>query len=153
MLRCRFVLNGKPMSDLQAGAASYAAFSGLGEYANRPEYSCVKSTGPIPRGAYYIVDRQQGGRLAPLRELFSGDKRHWFALYAADGAVDDETFCSQVKRGGFRLHPKGPLGRSEGCITIEQQADFQQLRAQLLCSAMSKISGSALLAYGMVTVQ
>lgn len=153
MLDCRFVLNGKPMSAFQAGAASYEAFSGLGEHANRPEFACMRSIGPIPRGRYFIVDRQQGGRASVLRELFSGDKRQWFALYASDGSVDDETFCNQVKRGGFRLHPKGPLGRSEGCITIERMEDYQLLRAMLLCTSLAKIPNSELYAYGSVWVK
>lgn len=35
-----------------------------------------------------------------------------FALCAADGKIDDETFCNKVKRGSFRLHPTGNLGIS-----------------------------------------
>lgn len=33
-----------------------------------------------------------------LRELWNGNnKKDWFALYAADGKVDDEVFCNKVK--------------------------------------------------------
>ena len=70
-----------------------------------------------PPGEYYIIDRQFGGLLGPLRDLFTG-RDQWFALYAIDDEIDDEVFCDKVKRGLFRLHPNGPFGRSEGCVVI-----------------------------------
>jgi hypothetical protein len=108
MLRCSFELNGKPMSMVNVYATQFPAFSGLGAHANRREFACHAGVGPIPPGLYYIIDRQSGGMLGPLRDLFS-NKSDWFALYAADGKIDDETFCNKVKRGSFRLHPKGSL--------------------------------------------
>jgi hypothetical protein len=116
MFECSFELNGKPMSDFKIGTMSFPAFSGLGQNANKRPLACVKGAGPIPPGMYFIVDREHGGRLGWLRDLFN-EHGEWFALYADDGQIDDEIFYDQVKRGNFRLHPKGSLGRSEGCIT------------------------------------
>jgi hypothetical protein len=81
------------------------------------------------------------------------DRRDWFALYAIDEKIDDITYCDKVKRGGFRLHPKGPTGRSEGCITIEFYRDFQLLRTMLKGSAQTAIPGTNLKAYGKVVVR
>lgn len=152
MLRCSFELNGKPMSMVKVYARQFPAFSGLGAHANRRELACHAGVGPIPPGLYYIIDRQSGGMLGSLRDLFS-NKSNWFALYAADGKIDDETFCNKVKRGSFRLHPKGSLGISQGCITIDSRADFNNLRAHLKASSQITIPGSALMAYGQMTVK
>lgn len=152
MINCTFELNSKPMSALQCGASSFPAFSGFGSHANKREYACHASVGPIPHGAYYIFDRQSGGLLGPLRDIFS-DRKDWFALYALDGKIDDATYCNKVKRGSFRLHPKGPLGISEGCITIETHGDFRRLTALLKGSAQVAIPGSDLKAYGKVVVR
>jgi len=103
------------MSTFKCGSTSFPAFSGLGEHVNRRASACILNTGPIPPGEYYIIDRQSGGLLGPLRDLFTG-RDQWFALYAIDDKIDDEVFCDKVKRGLFRLHPRGPFGRSEGCI-------------------------------------
>lgn len=100
MVECTFELNGKPMSLLKMGAIHLPAFSGLGGHVNRREYICAPDVGPIPPGAYYILDRQSGGRLGALRDLLR-DRSEWFALYAADGKIDDEVFCNKVKRGNF----------------------------------------------------
>lgn len=152
MVECSFELNGQPMSQFKMNLMSFSAFSGLGVHANRREYACHAGVGPIPPGSYYIVDRQSGGMLGSLRDFFS-DKSDWFALYAADGKVDDEVFCDKVKRGNFRLHPKGPYGRSLGCITLENQRDFNRVRLHLKSSRQVAIPGSALLAYGRVSVK
>lgn len=152
MFQCGFFLNDQPMSAFKIGGISFPAFSGLGKNANRRAVACTKGSGPIPPGRYYIFDRQPGGVLGPLRELFN-DRRDWFALYADDGRIDDEMFCKEVRRGNFRLHPKGPLGRSEGCITIEERAHFQHLSAILKSASPIAIPGSALKAYGSVLVK
>lgn len=81
------------------------------------------------------------------------DRREWFALYAIDGRIDDSTYCNKVRRGAFRLHPKGPLGISEGCITIESHGDFQRLRAMLKGTAQIAVPGTNLKAYGKVVVR
>ncbi len=151
---CSFVLNGKPLSNLTIKTlpkVAFPAFSGLGASANKRELMCIKGTGPIPAGQYYIFERESGGRLGFIRDLFSG-RGEWFALYAVDGAIDDQTYCNQVARGNFRLHPKGPLGRSEGCITIEKAEDFRRLRAILTAREPTQVEGTSFKAYGKVVV-
>ena len=152
MIECKFELNGKSLSDFWCGATKFPAFSGLGDHVNRRLSSCIPAKGPIPPGDYYIFDRQSGGLLGPLRDLFSG-KDEWFALYAADGKIDDEMFCEEIKRGNFRLHPKGIRGISQGCITINSQNDFLSLRAILKNNKQEAVPGTELLAYGRVTVR
>ena len=90
--------------------------------------------------------------LGPLRALFS-NKRDWFALYAADNSIDDYVFCDDVRRGNFRLHPKGVQGISRGCVTIESTIEYARLRDLLIAQKPAPIPGSSLLAYGMVTVR
>lgn len=152
MVECSFELNNKPMSSISLNNLRFPAFSGFGLHANRREFACHAGVGPIPPGVYYVLDRQSGGLLGPLRDLFS-EKSDWFALYAADGKIDDETFCNKVKRGNFRLHPNGSLGISQGCITLEKQADFNKLRAHLKGSSQIDIPGTSLKAYGRMTVK
>ena len=149
----RFELNDQPMSTISQGSAlSYPAFSGKGEYANRRSTMCVPSLGAIPVGAYYIVDRQAGGRFGQIRNLFS-DRKDWFALYAIDADIDDETYCDKILRGQFRLHPKQGYGVSEGCVVVNSMADFRTLRTILKSNNPIDVPGSALQAYGMVVVQ
>ena len=112
----------------------------------------MSGLGPIPPGEYYIFDRQGGGHLEKYKNLFN-DHSEWFALYALDGKIDDETYCNKVKRGSFGLHPKGPRGISEGCITIEKFADFQRIRVLLKSTAMVTVPVSELKAYGKVIVK
>lgn len=112
------------------GASSFPAFSGLGDYANKRPLACSPNLGAIPPGMYYILDRPSGGRLGWLRDSVLG-RTDWFALYAVDGKIDDETWCDKVRRGEFRLHPKGNLGISQGCIVIDKMDDFQLLQYRL----------------------
>lgn len=151
MLQCKFDLNGKPMSKFVIGVTSFPAFSGLGKYANQFIYACSPSIGPIPPGKYYIIDRQSGGLLGPLRDLFN-HKSEWFALYSADAKIDDETFCNSVKRGNFRLHPKGITGRSEGCVVIDSLSDFGHLKTMLKGAKQEIIPGTEINAYGTLKV-
>jgi len=152
MWKCEFELNGQPLSKFKYGAKAIDAFSGMGANVNRRSAACLANVGPIPSGTYYIVDRQSGGLLGPLYDLM-GRHDSWFSLYAADRKIDDETFCNEVRRGNFRLHPKGALGVSRGCITIERLSDFTLMRAVLLGKAKQPIPGSALRAYGYVVVK
>ncbi|MBT0961015.1 DUF2778 domain-containing protein [Denitromonas sp. IR12] len=122
-----------------------------GDHANRREFACHSGVGPIPPGTYFILDRQSGGLLGAFRDLFS-DRKMWFALYANDGRIDDETYCDAVKRGQFRLHPKGPLGISEGCITVDSASGFQHLQALIRGSVPVPVPGTLLKAYGKVVV-
>lgn len=103
-------------------------------------------------GTYYIFDRQSGGVLGSFYDMFN-DHSNWFALHAIDGKIDDETYCNKVKRGAFRLHPKGARGISEGCITIEKPTDYQRQRAILKNSTPVAVPGSTLMAYGKVVVR
>ncbi|WP_104403357.1 DUF2778 domain-containing protein [Vibrio penaeicida] len=152
MLEFTFELNGEELSELKCGAASYPAFSGEGANKNNKTAQCIAGSGPIPVGTYYIFDRQSGGMLGPLRDYFSG-KDQWFALYAADSKMDDETICLNIKRGQFRLHPKGPLGVSKGCIVVEHQSDFSTIRSRLKNTSTFKIPSVGLETYGRVIVK
>ncbi|WP_273028582.1 DUF2778 domain-containing protein [Massilia timonae] len=152
MVECTFELNGKPMSLLKMGAIHLPAFSGLGSHVNQREFICTPNAGPIPPGTYYILDRQSGGRLGALRDLLR-DRSEWFALYAADGKIDDEVFCNKVKRGNFRLHPNRVGGVSQGCITLANLADFNKLRFHVKASKQVDIPGSTLKAYGRIVVK
>lgn len=152
VFHCSFELNNQPLSNFCVVNKSFPAFSGLGQHANRRSMICARNIGPLPLGRYYIVDRQSGGMLGSIRDLMS-DKRYWFALYAADSKIDDYTFCEHVRRGNFRLHPKSGFGTSEGCITINSGADFNQIGAILRSIPGAPIPKSSLKAYGMVTVK
>jgi hypothetical protein len=167
-INCTFELNGKSMSELKlikCAAApdgglitltacptdSYPAFSGLGNDVNKRESRCFKDSGPIPPGEYFILQRQSGGYFGAFRDYVSG-RGNWFALYANDGKVDDETLCDAVLRGNFRLHPKGPLGISKGCITVESASDFATISAQLRAADVIDVPGTSIKAYGTVVV-
>ncbi|CAG2148551.1 hypothetical protein LMG19282_03379 [Cupriavidus campinensis] len=152
MLECTFELNGKAMSALRCGALAFPAFSGLDHHKNRPEFSCYASTGPIPRGTYYVVDRQSGGMLGSIRDSLR-NKNEWFALYAVDGKIDDEAFCNAIRRGEFRLHPKGGQGISKGCITVESHMGYHHLRSLLKAQRQHPVPGTTLKAYGRVIVR
>ncbi|MEC4677492.1 MAG: DUF2778 domain-containing protein [Nitrospirota bacterium] len=152
MIDCTFKLNGKPMSTFVYGATSFPAFSGKGDGINNRFSVCLPNQGPIPIGTYYIFDRQSSGLFGALRDLFNG-RDQWFALYAIDGKIDDETYCKKVKRGQFRLHPKGPLGISEGCITINTSNDYMYLRSMLKSANTEIVAGIGLEAYGKVKVR
>lgn len=84
---------------------------------------------------------------------YFGERSEWFALYASDTLINDEMFCSEVKRGNFRLHPKVGRGLSKGCITIDSQADFRAIRARLISVKKLSIPNTALMTYGKVTVK
>ena len=140
------------MSSFKMGASSFPAFSGLGKHVNKSSSECFENLGPIPRGRYYIFDRQSGGILAPLRDLITG-RDEWFALYAIDGNIDDETYCKKVKRGLFRLHPKGPQGISQGCIVIDDSSNFQLISSVLKSTRKETIPSVGLEAYGTVFVR
>jgi hypothetical protein len=154
---CKFTLNNQPMSKFEIDGFRFNAFSGDGkDYVNRPATICVKDDGAIPIGSYYILDRQQGGILGEVRDWFHSffnlDRRKWFALYAKDKHIDDIVFCNSVQRGQFRLHPKGRLGLSKGCITIDSINDFEIIRNHLHSKPQFKIPNSQLLAYSIVNV-
>jgi len=151
MYNCIFRLNNRPMSTFTMGAFSCPAFSGMKPHINQPGAACLAGLGPIPPGSYFILDRKEGGLLAPLRNLVS-DHGGWFALYRVDEKIDDATFCDKVRRGEFRLHPRGPLGISKGCITLDKLSDFQFIQAALRHSTPFGVPGTSEKAYGVVAV-
>ena len=151
MFDCSFELNNNPMSVFKLGVHSFPAFSGTGININKRSAACIIGYGPIPPGKYYICDRQSGGFLGPLWDRVKGHT-NWFALYADDGQVDDITYCNEVERGNFRLHPKVGLGISKGCITIESHADFNHIRVILKSVKPLKVPNTDILAYGNVVV-
>ncbi|WP_328291036.1 DUF2778 domain-containing protein [Burkholderia pseudomallei] len=103
-------------------------------------------------------DRESGGRWGTMRDFvlehfYGTDRTTWFALYRADGQIDDWTFINGVRRGSFRLHPNGRRGLSEGCVTLVNQQDFVKLRAALKATPMISVPGFAGRAYGTVDVR
>ncbi|EAY67435.1 MULTISPECIES: DUF2778 domain-containing protein [Burkholderia] len=146
---CTFELNDKPISRFEIAGRVFPAFSGAGPHANKRTFMCVPDLGPLPVGTYYIVDRKSGGWLGALRDSIAGNSE-WFALYADDGRVDDETFCDGVKRGRFRLHA-GSI--SKGCITIATQADFNVIKGMLRGKSEHFIPGRKTRYYGKVIVK
>jgi hypothetical protein len=149
------LLNRREFSSLNCpGMGNFPAFSGQKEGRNNPDKTNVPDTGPIVRGRYFIVERQSGGTLGALRERFlkevyGTDRSTWFGLYRDDGKIDDYTFIQCVKRGNFRLHPIGPPGLSEGCITLVHPIQFSYLLdMQLKYGSTLNIPGSHLKAYG-----
>ena len=83
----------------------------------------------------------------------NSERATWFALYSADGKIDDWTFVEGVRRGNFRLHPNGRWGVSDGCITLVSQHQFDRLRNYLLSQPTKPIPGTSTPYYGIVDVQ
>lgn len=157
MLQCTFELNEQPMSEFKVGALSFAAFSGREEYMNRRSLMCTPRYGAIPVGRYYIFDRQSGGITGTLRnwlDLNGNKKNDWYALYAIDENIDDDkVLCEKIVRSHLRLHPKGRLGISEGCVTIDEMSDWMSIRSIFTSSPKYAVPGSGLKAYGVLTVR
>lgn len=157
---CVFTLNGRGSSTLVCpGIGAFPAFSGNGVGRDNPNATDKIDIGPLPAGRYYIVERASGGPATHLRDaflkLFYGtDRWQWFALYRADGKIDDYTFVSGVRRGAFRLHPVGPRGLSEGCITLMQKSGFEKLAGYLRQrGAWIPVPGTGMRAYGIIEVK
>lgn len=151
-LFCKFVLNKKAMSKFTIGGVSCDAFSGYEPYTNKKDSTCIAGYGPIPVGNYYIVNRETGGLLGGIRDTLKGASE-WFALYAIDDVIDDKTFCGEVERGAFRLHPKVGRGISKGCITIKKQSAFNIIRQTLLNAGNFVIPDTKIKTYGTVVVE
>ncbi|EPM58553.1 DUF2778 domain-containing protein [Pseudomonas syringae] len=155
---CSFSLNSKPVSNLRCGQATYEAFSGMGvPFVNSPQYQSVEGKGAIPVGRYFIVDRQSGGSLGwikePIQDFLAGtDRGEWFGLYRDDGEVDDQTTIDNIRRGAFRLHPVGPRGISQGCITLNSQIGFDELKKFLRSQRGEILPGTNLKYYGVIDV-
>ncbi|WP_182500762.1 tlde1 domain-containing protein [Pantoea agglomerans] len=56
-----------------------------------------------------------------------------------------------VERGNFRLHPRGPLGVSLGCITLQHRTDFIAIRQALLSTSQVKLC-NGLMSFGTIEV-
>ncbi|HEX4855326.1 MAG TPA: DUF2778 domain-containing protein [Limnobacter sp.] len=152
---CEFKLNGKAISQLNIKFnyrnIQVPAFSGLSSARNDSKKMCLPDMGAIPKGSYYIVDRESGGRLGWLFDRMQ-NRSEWFALYAIDSKIDDQTLCNGIIRGQFRLHPAGVLATSRGCITLPNMADYELIRNELRSNGKFKVGRAGLEAYGMLTV-
>ncbi|MEN4573825.1 tlde1 domain-containing protein [Pantoea agglomerans] len=56
-----------------------------------------------------------------------------------------------VEQGNFRLHPRGPLGVSLGCITLQHRTDFIAIRQALLSTSQVKLR-NGLMSFGTIEV-
>jgi len=133
------------------------AFSGKERGRDNPDATNKVNGGAIPKGTYYLIDRQSGGALGWLYDWYAAkgwgttDRTQWFTLW--NPRTGDTTMIDGIKRGEFRLHPMGPSHLSDGCITIVNPLDFQRLQAIIRShKADLPIPGAAFKAYGTVTV-
>ena len=156
---CTFALNDQKFSLLDCkGVGTFPAFSGTQNGRDNPADVAMADIGPLPPGRYYIVDRRSGGHLGVIRDYFlehiyGTDRGTWFALYRDDDVIDDFTVIRGIRRGNFRLHPIGPRGLSEGCITLANPVNFATLRDALLKTKPMSVPGFSGSAYGTVDVK
>jgi hypothetical protein len=156
---CSFLLNNRETSTLYCqGFGSVKAFSGTDVGRDNPFDTGMKDIGPLPRGKYYLIDRQSGGRFGWLWDWLavhahvSTDHTEWFMLWNERGG--DTTFIDGARRGNFRLHPMGPHRLSQGCITVVDPAEFNTLQRFIRSQGpTTPVPGSTLKAYGTVDVQ
>ncbi|EOW6672402.1 DUF2778 domain-containing protein [Cronobacter dublinensis] len=158
----KFTINNADFSPLLIyGVGTFMAFSGDSTYRNRGGCVALPDKGPLPPGRYLIVDRPQGGAGSRIRTQVidawnsvagvPSVHTQWFALYRADGLLDDYTWINEVKRGNFRLHPVGGQGLSLGCITLQHSSDFALIRDALLATN-KVVMGKGILTYGEIEV-
>ncbi|WP_186211374.1 DUF2778 domain-containing protein [Burkholderia gladioli] len=158
-IRCTFDLNRERVSTLNCpGFGTIPAFSGKGRARDNPEATGLKGVGPIPKGTYYIVDRQSGGHFGWFYDAWgkqgwgTTDHTKWFMLWNAK--TGDTTFVGKVRRGRFRIHPMGPRRSSEGCITVMNPVTFDRFAEFLRKKGADlPVPGSMLKAYGTVEVK
>ncbi|BDH45144.1 hypothetical protein TUM12370_11880 [Salmonella enterica subsp. enterica serovar Choleraesuis] len=102
-LHGKFIINNADYSPLIfPGVGTFMAFSGTGIYRNKGSCGMIVDKGPLPPGKYYVVDRPSGSWFNSLRAasidlarstfMYHVDHSEWFALYQADGKIDDTTF-------------------------------------------------------------
>ncbi|RAU49648.1 MULTISPECIES: DUF2778 domain-containing protein [unclassified Pseudomonas] len=155
---CTYVLNGEPISRLVCDGISYEAFSGdSASYVNDVRFQDVVKKGPLPLGKYYILDRESGGLMGvagqSLNDFFAGTNRStWLSLYRDDGVIDDQTIINNTQRGAFRIHPVGPRGISEGCVTLTSGIGFEELRRNIRNRSGAIIPGRDIRYYGILEV-
>lgn len=155
---CTYFLNNKAVSTLTCDGSSYAAFSGAKGYENNPADQGIENLGPIPKGTYYIIDRQSGGHLGWLWDAVKNhwsdsDHNSWFALHPMTRPQDDFVYVSRARRAHLRIHPVGRHGISEGCITLTSVQQFEKLRAYLKSQKTKTIPGTVTQYYGTVEVK
>lgn len=156
---CTFLLNRKTVSTLScAGFGDLPAYSGHDEGRDNPDAVALSKAGPLPKGIYYLIDRQSGGLVGPLRDWWSAngfgttDRTKWFMLW--NPRTGDYTIVDGVKRQAFRLHPEGPARLSEGCITVKDRAGFDRLQRYIRNGPpLMRVPGATLKAYGTVEVR
>lgn len=162
-LQGKFVVNNKPLSPLTIfGVGAFMAFSGDEIHRNRGGCTAIKDSGPIPAGRYWVVDRPSGGVRSRIKtwakdaanSMLGTPTNHdeWFALYRDDGKIDDHTWVNEIQRGNFRLHPASGRGVSLGCITVQNNSDFQAIRRALLHTSIMPVHNTGLRAYGVIEV-
>lgn len=157
--KCTFILNAQQTSVLTCqGTAAVAAFSGQLTGRDNPNATDKEDIGPLPKGTYYLIDRQSGGRLGYFYDMWSAhgygstDRHQWFMLW--NPRTGDSTKINGVTRGHFRLHPMGPRGLSEGCITVVNPGAFDKLQKYIRSQgATVTVPGSQFKAYGTVDVR
>jgi hypothetical protein len=159
LVYCTYVLNDESMSRLVCDGVSYDAFSGdtAENYVNKVRYQDVPKLGPLPLGKYYILDRESGGRMGwliqPIKDLSAGtDRSQWFSLYRDDGVIDDLTSMNNIQRGAFRIHPAGPKRISQGCVTLDSQIAFHELRQSIKNKSGETLPGRGIKYYGILEV-
>jgi len=159
----RFEINNAEFSPLTMfGIGKFMAFSGNSVYRNRGGCVAIPNNGPLPPGKYWIVDRPGGEFWSRMYTLAKDiptwitktptDHSEWFALYRDDGRIDDYTWINGVERGNFRLHPIGPLGISQGCITLQHHSDFWMIRHAFTGASKIPVRSTGLQAYGWIEV-
>lgn len=157
-VKCTFVLNKQTTSTLTCeGTSPVSAFSGTDQGRDNPDDTAMENVGPLPKGTYYLVDRQSGGLLGPIRDwigahTLSTNKNTWFMLW--NPVSGDITNINGIKRGNFRLHPIGQRRLSEGCITVNSLYEFERLQKYIRSRGLTlPVPGTTMKAYGTVEVK
>ena len=158
-VRCTFALNSKETFTLICeGFGTVEAFSGQKRGRDSPDEIATPNIGPIPPGTYYLVDRQSGGLMGWAYEAaghyfgVTSARHKWFTLW--NPMTGDTTMVYGVTRGNFRLHPVGPAGLSQGCITLVNPGEFEYLERFIRRSPPTiPVPGTNLKAYGTVEVR
>lgn len=111
-IRCTFDLNRERVSTLNCpGFGTIPAFSGKGRARDNPEATGLKGVGPIPKGTYYIVDRQSAAISADFTTLGAsrvvGYHRSHQVVYVVECEHRRHDFCRESKARAFSDSPDG----------------------------------------------
>ncbi len=138
---------------------SSKVFSGNGQHRNNPNSTGVKGKGPLPKGTWYIVDRPSSSNVLRKAVDSLAGKNEWFALFKKDGKVDDKTVVQtkdgegnieSSERSNIRFHPGA---YSEGCLTFENEEEFEREADRLSNTETETIPGTDIKYYGTIEVQ